>query len=46
MFQTAEIEPEVDVTRLDEVLVITAPYEEAEAAQKLLQGTQGDRKKP
>ncbi len=46
LFQTAEIEQEVDLTKLDEVLVITAPYDDAEAAQKLLQSTHGDRKKP
>ena len=46
LFQSAEIDPEVDLSKLDEVLVITAPYEDAEAAQKLLQEIQGDRKKP
>ena len=46
LFQSAEIEPEVDLSKLDEVLVITAPYEDAAAAQKLLQEIQGDRKKP
>lgn len=46
LFQSAEIEPEVDLSKLDEVLVITAPYEDADAAQKLLQEIQGDRKKP
>ena len=46
LFQSAEIDPEVDLSKLDEVLVITAPYEDAEAAQKLLQDIQGDRKKP
>ena len=46
LFQSAEIEPEVDLSKLDEVLVITAPYEGAEAAQKLLQEIHGDRKRP
>lgn len=46
LFQSAEIEPEVDLSKLDEVLVITAPYEDADAAQKLLQEIHGDRKKP
>ena len=46
LFQSAEIDPAVDLSKLDEVLVITAPYEDAEAAQKLLQEIQGDRKKP
>jgi rod shape-determining protein MreC len=46
LFQSAEVEPEVDLSKLDEVLVITAPYEDADAAQKLLQEIQGDRKKP
>ena len=46
LFQSAEIDPAVDLSKLDEVLVITAPYEDAEAAQKLLQDIQGDRKKP
>ena len=42
----AEIEPEGDLSKLDEVLIITAPYDDAEAAQKLLQEIHGDRKKP
>ena len=46
LFQSTEIDPAVDLSKLDEVLVITAPYEDAEAAQKLLQEIQGDRKKP
>lgn len=46
LFQSAEIEPEVDLSKLDEVLVITSPYEDADAAQKLLQEIHGDRKKP
>ena len=46
LFQSAEIEPEVDLSKLDEVLVITAPYEDADAAQKLLHEIHGDRKKP
>ena len=46
LFQSAEIEPEVDLSKLDEVLIITAPYEDADAAQKLLQEIHGDRKKP
>ena len=46
LFQSAEIEPEVDLSKLDEVLIITAPYEDADAAQKLLQAIHGDRKKP
>ena len=37
LFQSAEIEPEVDLSKLDEVLIITAPYEDPDAAQKLLQ---------
>ncbi|KXK04324.1 MAG: Cell shape-determining protein MreC [Nitrospirae bacterium] len=45
LFQTAELEPEVDLSKVEEVLIITAPYENAEAAQKLLQEIQGDRKK-
>ena len=46
LFQSAEIEPEVDLSKLDEVLIITAPYEDADSAQKLLQEIRGDRKKP
>ena len=46
LFQSAEIEPEVDLSKLDEVLIITAPYEDADSAQKLLQDIRGDRKKP
>jgi rod shape-determining protein MreC len=46
LFQSAEIEPEVDLAKLDEVLVITAPYDDADAARKLLQEIHGDRKRP
>ena len=46
LFQSAEIEPEVDLSKLDEVLIITAPYEDADSAKKLLQEIRGDRKKP
>ena len=46
LFQSAEIEPEVDLSKLDEVFIITAPYEDADSAQKLLQTIHGDRKKP
>jgi rod shape-determining protein MreC len=46
LFQSAEIEPDVDLSKLDEVLVITAPYDDFDAAQQLLQETHGDRKKP
>jgi rod shape-determining protein MreC len=31
LFQSAEILPEVDVSKLEEVLVITAPYGDADA---------------
>ena len=40
------MEPEVVSSKMDEVLIITAPYEDADAAQTLLQAIHGDRKKP
>jgi rod shape-determining protein MreC len=46
LFRSAELEPEVDMTKLDEVLVIRSPYEESDASKKMMQGMPGERKKP
>ncbi|MET0515399.1 MAG: rod shape-determining protein MreC [Nitrospiraceae bacterium] len=46
VFRSAELEPEVDMTKLDEVLVIRSPYEEAEASKKMIPGMPGEKRKP
>ncbi len=46
LFRSAELEPEVDMTKLDEVLVIRSPYEESDASKKVMQGMPGEKKKP
>lgn len=46
LFRSAELEPEVDMTKLDEVLVIRSPYEESDASKKMIQGMPGEKKKP
>ena len=46
LFRSAELEPEVDMTKLDEVLVILSPYEESDASNKMKQGTPAEKKKP
>ena len=46
LFRSAELEPEVDMTKLDEVLVIRSPYEESDASKKMMQGMPGEKKKP
>lgn len=46
LFRSAELEPEVDMSKLDEVLVIRSPYEESEASKKMMQGMPGEKKKP
>lgn len=46
LFQSAEVEPEVDLTKLDEVLVIRAPYEEADASRKMIESLAGEKRKP
>ena len=45
LFRSAELEPEVDMTKLDEVLVIRSPYEESEASKKRSRHA-GEKKKP
>ena len=44
--RSAELEPEVDMTKLDEVLVIRSPYEESDVSKKMIQGIPGEKKKP
>ena len=46
LFRSAELEPEVDMTKLDEVLVIRSPYDESDASKKMIQGMPGEKKKP
>jgi rod shape-determining protein MreC len=46
LFQSAELEPEVDLTKLEEVLVIRAAHEEADAARKIMQMLSGEKRKP
>ena len=46
LFRSAELEPEVDMTKLDEVLVIRSPYEESDVSKKMIQGIPGEKKKP
>jgi rod shape-determining protein MreC len=46
LFQSAELEPEVDLTKLEEVLVIRTSHEEADAARKIMQTLSGEKKKP
>lgn len=46
LFQSAELEPEVDPTKLEEVLVIRAAHEEADASRKIMQSLPGEKKKP
>ncbi|HZN44670.1 MAG TPA: rod shape-determining protein MreC [Nitrospiraceae bacterium] len=46
LFRSAELEPEVDMTKLDEVLVIRSPYEDSDASKKMIQGMPGEKKKP
>ncbi len=46
LFRSAELEPEVDMTKLDEVLVVRSPYEESDASKKMMQGIPGEKKKP
>ena len=46
LFRSAELEPEVDMTKLDEVLVIRSPYEDSDASKKMIQGMPGEKKTP
>jgi rod shape-determining protein MreC len=46
LFQSAELEPEVDLTKLEEVLVIRAAHEETDAARKMMPTLPGEKKKP
>lgn len=46
LFRSAELEPEVDMTKLDEVLVIRSPYEESDASKKMMPVMPGEKKKP
>lgn len=46
LFQSAELEPEVDLAKLEEVLVIRAAHEEADASRKLMPSLPGEKRKP
>ena len=46
LFQSAELEPDVDLTKLEEVLVIRAAHEEADASRKMMPSLPGEKKKP
>ena len=46
LFQSGEIVPDADLTRLEEVLIITAPREEADSDAASLQAQSPERRKP
>ncbi len=46
LFQSAELEPEVDLAKLEEVLVIRTAHEAADASRKIMQNLPGEKKKP
>jgi rod shape-determining protein MreC len=46
LFQSAELEAEVDLAKLEEVLVIRMAHEGAEASRKMMQNLPGEKKKP
>ncbi len=45
LFQSAELDPEVDLAKLEEVLVIRTAHEAADASRKIMQNLPGEKKK-